>query len=62
MTREIFFFKNHTENDAEEPFPDLFFFFLKALFEEKLSGLQFIFNIVLNFAYIKNKLYKVLDY
>ena len=38
------------------------FFFFKALFEEKLSGLQFIFNIVFNFAYIKNKLYKVLDY
>ena len=34
----------------------------KALYEVKLSGLQFRFNIVLNFAYSKNKLYKVLDY
>ena len=58
----MFFFKNHAENEAEKLVPDLFLFCKKALYEVKLSGLQFSFNIVLNFAYIKNKLYKVLDY
>ena len=34
----------------------------KSLYEVKLSGLQFSFNIFRNFAYNKNKLHKVLDY
>ena len=40
----------------------MFLFFKKGLYEVKLSGLQFSFNIVSKFSYIKNKLYKVLDY
>ena len=34
----------------------------KSLYEVKLSGLQFSFNIFRNFPYNKNKLHKVLDY
>ena len=56
------FLQNHAENEAERLVQDLFLFFKKVLFEVKLSGPQFSFNIVLNFAYIKNKLYKVLEY
>ena len=61
IKRDIFF-KNHAENEAERLGTDLYLYFKKALYEVKLSGLQFRFNIVLNFAYNKNKLYKVLDY
>ena len=35
---EIFFFKNHAENEAGRPIPYLFFFFKKALHEIKASG------------------------
>ena len=38
MAWEIFFFKNHTENEAGTLIPDLFF--RKALYEVKLSGLH----------------------
>ena len=62
ITREIFSFKNHAENEAKKLVPDLFLLFKKALYKVKLSDPQFSFNIVLNFAYIKTKLYKVLDY
>ena len=58
----MFFFKTYAENEAERLVPDLFLFFKKALYEVKLSGLQFSFNIVLNFAYIKSELYNILDY
>ena len=37
--------KDHTENEAEKPFPGLFLFFKKALYEVKASGLQLSFNI-----------------
>ena len=35
--RNIFFFKNHAENEARRLVPDVFAFFLKKL---KASGLQ----------------------
>ena len=57
----MLFFKNNAENQAERLVRDLFLFFKKVLYEVKLSGLQFSFNIVLNFAYSKNKLYTFLD-
>ena len=37
---EIFFFANHAESETERLVPDLFLFFLKALFEAKASGLH----------------------
>ena len=40
-----FFFKNHTENDAERLVPDHFLFFKQALFEVKASGRYLSFNI-----------------
>ena len=40
MTREIFFFKNHAENEAGGLIPDLFVFLKKVLCEVKASGLQ----------------------
>ena len=43
--RNIFFFKNHKECEAEKLVPDLFLFFKKALHEVKASGLQLSFNI-----------------
>ena len=45
MTREIFVFKSHVENEAGRLVPDFFLFFKKALFEVKASGLQLSFNI-----------------
>ena len=44
MKKNIFF-KNYSDNMAERLVPDLFFFFKKAYFEEKASGLQLSFNI-----------------
>ena len=40
----MFFFKNHAENELGRLVPDLFFF-QKALYEAKASGLQLSFNI-----------------
>ena len=45
MTRKIFFFKHHVENEAGRLVSDLFLFFKKALFQVKASGLQLSFNI-----------------
>ena len=42
MIKEIFFFKNYTENEGERP---LFVFFLKALYEVRASVSQFSLNI-----------------
>ena len=39
MTREIFFFKNHLENEAGRLVPDLVLFFKKALFDVTAHGL-----------------------
>ena len=44
ITREIFFFENHTENEAGKLVPNLFLFFKKALHEVKISSLQLSFN------------------
>ena len=41
MTRKIFFFKNHAENEGRTLVPDLFLFFKKVSHEVKASGLQF---------------------
>ena len=38
--RELFFFKNYTENEAGRLVPDPFLFFEKAYYEVKASGLQ----------------------
>ena len=46
MSREIFFFKNNAENEAERLVSDLFLFFKKALHEMKTSVLQPNFNIL----------------
>ena len=64
MTREIFFFENHAENEAGRLFPEVFlFFFKKTSYEVKASGLQFSFNIViaLILEYNQNKMYETLD-
>ena len=45
MTREIFLFKNHAENEAGKLVPDRFLFFKKALYLVKSSGLQLDFTI-----------------
>ena len=48
MPREIFFFKNNAENEAERLVPNLFFFFLKikkTLYEVKASGLQLRYSV-----------------
>ena len=45
ITREIFFLKNHTKNEAGRLVPVVFFFLKKASYEEKTSGLQLSFNI-----------------
>ena len=39
ITREIFFFKTHAENEAMRLVLDLFLFLKKALCEVKTSGL-----------------------
>ena len=41
----MFFFKNHTENEAGRLVPDLFMFFKKALYELKPGGLHLSFNV-----------------
>ena len=43
--KKIFFFKNHSENEAKRLVPKLFLFFKKALYEVKASGLRLSFNI-----------------
>ena len=45
MIKEIFFFKNHAENEAGRPVPGLFLLFKKVLQKVKASGLQFGFTI-----------------
>ena len=48
ITREIFFFKNHADNEAERLVPELFLFFKKALFDICTSGtiyVQYMYNI-----------------
>ena len=45
MTREIFFFKNHAENETGKVVPDLFLLFKKALNEVKAGGLQVSFDM-----------------
>ena len=45
ITSEIFFFKNHAENEAGRLVPDHFMFFKKTLHEVKTSGLHLGFNI-----------------
>ena len=44
-TIEIFFFKNHAENEAGRLVPYLILFFKKAFYEMKASGLELSFNI-----------------
>ena len=44
--REIFFYKNHAENETRRLFQDIFLFLRKALYEVKVSGLQLRFNII----------------
>ena len=41
----IFFFKNHTENEAGRLFRDLFLFFKEVLFKVKASVQHLRFNI-----------------
>ena len=47
ITRGIYFFKNHAENEAGRLVPDLFLVFRKALCEVKARVLQLSFNIFL---------------
>ena len=44
-TIDIFFFKNHAENEAGRIVLDLFSFFWKTLYEVKANGLELSFNI-----------------
>ena len=44
IAREVFFFKNHTGNEAGRLVPDLFFFKKEAFNEVKAIGLQLSFN------------------
>ena len=46
ITREIFFLKNHAENEVGRLGADLFLFFKKVLYQVKASGLQLRFNII----------------
>ena len=66
ITREIFFFKNHAENEAGRLVPDFFFFFLKKSFiwgKCKWSAAKFqSVLIVLNLPNNNNKIYKTLEY
>ena len=43
--RNIFFFKNYTENEAGRRVPDLFLFSKKVYYEIKTRRLQLSFNI-----------------
>ena len=45
MTREIFYFKNHAENEVGRLVPELFLFFKKALYKAKTIVQYFSFNI-----------------
>ena len=45
MTREIFLFKNHAENEAGKLVPGHFLLFKKALYLVKVSGLQLDFTV-----------------
>ena len=45
VTIRIFFFKNHAENEEARLVSRPLFFFKKALYEVKASGLQLSFNI-----------------
>ena len=45
MARQIFFYKNHAENEAGRIVSDLFLLFKKAFCEVKASGLQLSFDI-----------------
>ena len=44
IAREVFFFKNHTGNEAGRLVPGLFFFFKEAFSEVYAIGLQLSFN------------------
>ena len=44
IAREVFFFKNHTGNEAGRLVPDLFFLKKEAFNEVKAIGLQLSFN------------------
>ena len=44
--KNVFFFKNYTDNEPEIPVPDLFLFFKKALFKTKASGQDRNFKIL----------------
>ena len=43
--RNIFFFKNHAENEVERLVRNIFLFFKEALYEVKASGLELSFDI-----------------
>ena len=43
--RKIFFFKNHAENEAGRPAPDVFLVFKSFIYEVKAIGLQLSFII-----------------
>ena len=62
---EIFFFKNHTQNEAGKLNPDLFCFskmlYLYGKSKWSVAYFQYI-STALNLAHNKNKLYKTLDY
>ena len=45
MKTQIFFFKNHAENEAGRLVPDLFLSFEKALYKVKESGEHISLNI-----------------
>ena len=45
MTRKIFFFQNHAENELRGLVPDLFLFFKKALRKVNASGAQLVFTV-----------------
>ena len=45
LTREIFFFKNHAENEAERLVLDLFLLFKQALYKVKPKGLPLGFTV-----------------
>ena len=45
MTKEIFFLKNHAENEAGRLVPDLFLFFKMALYKPKTNDLQLGFTV-----------------
>ena len=51
LAREIFFFKNHAENEVGKLVPDFYLFFKKALYEVKASCLLFQYILIaLNWA------------